>query len=112
MVHLLFITMAYFHVISISLIFGGDYPCAHYSLWKLPLCILLLCSMAHYAQCVTIAKSAPCGIRVGNDVARDINCDVTIGNGVARDINCDVTIGNDVAMCTYHGITMDIMTLL
>ncbi len=30
-------TMACFHVISISVIYGEDYPCAHYFLWRLPL---------------------------------------------------------------------------
>ncbi len=46
--HLLCRTMACFHVISISLISGGDHPCAHYFLSILPLCALLLCSMTHY----------------------------------------------------------------
>ncbi len=53
-------TMACFHVISISLIFSGDHPCAHYFLWILPLCALLLCSMTHY------------DITMGNDVVRDV----------------------------------------
>ncbi len=41
-------TMACFHVISTSMISGRDHPCAHYFLWILPLCALLLCSMTHY----------------------------------------------------------------
>ncbi len=36
-------TIACFHMIS-----GGDHPCAHYFLWILALCALLLCSMIHY----------------------------------------------------------------
>ncbi len=48
-----------FHVISISLISNGDHPCAHYFLWILPLCALLLCSMTHY------------DITMAHDVARD-----------------------------------------
>ncbi len=41
-------TMACFHLIAISVISSGDHPCAHYVLWMLPLCALLLCSMTHY----------------------------------------------------------------
>ncbi len=52
-------TMSCFHVISISLISGGDHPCAHYFLWILPLCALHLCSMTHY------------DITMAHDVARD-----------------------------------------
>ncbi len=52
-------TMACFHVISISLISSGDHPCAHYLLWILPLCALLLCSMTHY------------DITMAHDIARD-----------------------------------------
>ncbi len=51
--------MACFHVISIFLIPGGDYPCAHYFLWILPLCALLLSSMTHY------------DITMAHDIARD-----------------------------------------
>ncbi len=47
---------------------------------KLPLSVLLLCSMTHY----------------------DI---ITIGNDIVLDIHCDVTMCNDVATCTYD-ITM------
>ncbi len=53
-------TIACFHVISISLISSGDYPCAHYFfVWILPLCALFLCSMTHY------------DITMADDVARD-----------------------------------------
>ncbi len=52
-------TMACFHVISTSLISDGDHPCAHYFLWILPLCALLICSMTHY------------DITMGHDVVRD-----------------------------------------
>ncbi len=69
--------MACFHVISISLISNGDYPCA-----------LLLLSMTHY------------DITMGNDVARDAHCNITMGNDNVRDIHCDVTMSNDIAMCT------------
>ncbi len=72
-------TMACFHVISISMIFDGDYPCAHHFMWRLPLSTLLLCSMTHY--------------------------DITMGNNVARDIHCDVRISNDITMCTSQYIT-------
>ncbi len=43
-------TMARFYVISIDkgVDKGGVYCCAHYILWRLPLCALLLCSMTHY----------------------------------------------------------------
>ncbi len=61
-------------MIFISLICGGDHPCAHYFLWILPLCALLLCSMTHY--------------------------DITMAHDVARDIHCHATMDNYVAMCT------------
>ncbi len=72
--------MACFHVIPISLMSGGDHPCAHYLhympyyglfscdphildvWWRSPLCSLLalpLCSMTHY------------DITMGHDVVRD-----------------------------------------
>ncbi len=76
--------------------FCGDCPCAHYFLWRLPLCTLLLHSMTHY------------DITMGNDVARDAHCNITMGNDIAKDIHCDVTMSNDVAMCTSQCI----MTLL
>ncbi len=77
-----------FHMISISLISGGDHPCAHYFVWILPLCVLRLCSMTHY------------DITMAHDVARDAHCGTTIGSDVARDIHCDATLDNDIAMCT------------
>ncbi len=39
---------ACFHVIAISLISDADYSCTHYCLWRLPQCVLHLCSMTHY----------------------------------------------------------------
>ncbi len=56
---LLWRIMACFHMISISLISSGDHPCAHYFLWILPVCALLLCSMTHY------------DIRMAHAIARD-----------------------------------------
>ncbi len=80
--------MAYFHVVSISLISTGDHPCAHYFLWILPLCALLLCSMTHS------------DITMGHDVVRDAALWHNNGDNVTRDIHYDVTMDNDVAMCT------------
>ncbi len=57
--HFMLYYMACFHMISISLISGGDHPCTHYYLWGLLLCVLLLCSMTHYY------------ITMGHDIARD-----------------------------------------
>ncbi len=53
-------TMACFHVISISLISGGDRRCAPFFLGILPLCALLLCSITHY------------DITMAHDIARDV----------------------------------------
>ncbi len=67
--------MACFHVISISLISGGDHPCAHYfyvpwlimtSQW-----VMMLLGMPHY------------GTTMGDNVTRDIHYDVTMDNGIA-----------------------------
>ncbi len=54
-------TMSCFHMISISLISGGDHPCAHYFLWLLPLYALLLCSMTHHdiTMAHDVARGAP-----------------------------------------------------
>ncbi len=81
-------TMACVHVISRSLISGGDHPCAHYFLWILPLCALLLCSMTHY------------DMTMAHDIARMPHCGTTMGNDVVRDIHCDATMDNDVTMYT------------
>ncbi len=89
-------TITCFHVISISLISGGDHTCTHYFLWRLPLCTLLLCSMTHY------------DITMGHNISGDAPLCHLIGNDGARDIHCDVTMGNDVAICTSQCI----MTLL
>ncbi len=73
-------TMAYyglFSVISISLISGGDHPCAYY---------------LHYFY-------VPWPI-MGHDVDSDAHCSTTMGNDVAMDIHCDITMDNDVVMCT------------
>ncbi len=85
--------MACFHVISITVISGGDHivlttVCGYY------LCALLLCSMTHY------------DITMAHELLKMTHCGITVGNDVVRDIHCDVTMCNDVAMCTYHGITM------
>ncbi len=67
--------MACFHMISISLISGGDHPCAHYVLWILPMCALLLCSMTLYdiTMAHEVGRMPHCGTTMGNDVARDIH---------------------------------------
>ncbi len=84
--------MACCHVISISLISDGDYPYAHYFMWRLLLCALLLCSITHYDS------------TMGNHVVSDTHCNITMGNDIDRDIHCDVTMSNDVAMCTSQCI--------
>ncbi len=85
-------TMACFHMISISLIFDEDYRCAYYFLCRLPLCVLLVCSMTHY------------DITMGSDIAREANCNITMGNDVARNIHYNITMSNGIAMCTSQCI--------
>ncbi len=83
-------------MISISLISDGDHLCELYFWWRLPLCILSLCSMTHY------------DITIGNDVANDAHCNITMGNDVARDPHCYVTMSKDINRFTSQYI----MTLL
>ncbi len=64
------------------------YPCSALLFVELPLCALLLCSMAHF------------DITMDNDVVRDAHFNITMGTDIARDIHCDVTMSNDIAMCT------------
>ncbi len=89
-------TMPCFHVISISLIFGGHHPCAHYILWRLPLCALLLHCMT--SQWVTMLLGMPhYGITMGNDIARVmmllcVHHNAFIYNDIAMNLVCYVLL--------------------
>ncbi len=72
--------MTYFHVISISLISGGDH--------------VVLTTFCGYYPCVHYF----CGFTVGNDVAKDMHCDVTMGNDLAMCTYHGITMHSDVTM--------------
>ncbi len=93
-------TMVCFHVISISMISRGDYLCAHYFLWRMPQCTLLLCSINHY------------NITMVNGINRNDYCDITIGNNIARDIYCDIIMSNDDAMKIFYYVLLHIIMIL
>ncbi len=86
---LLCCTMDCFHVISISLISGGDHPvlitvCGYYP-------------YVHYCYVPWLIMTSQ-WILTHYDITMDSG--TTMGNDVARDIHCDATMDNDVAMCT------------
>ncbi len=92
--------MACFHVISTSLISGGDHPYAHYFLLILPLCALLLCSMTHYD--ITMLLGMPhCRTTMSNDVYRDVHYDVKMDNDVAMNLLCYVLL-RQIMILLFH----------
>ncbi len=103
-------TMACFHMISISLISGGDhpvlttfyghYPCVHY--FNVP-CLIMTSQWV-----MTLLGMSHCRTTMGNNIARDIHYDVTMENDVAG-----ITMDNDIAMNLFCYVSLhQIMILL
>ncbi len=80
-------------MVCLSLISSGDDSCAHYFLWILPLCALLLCSMTHYD--ITLWH---------HDGAKDVHYDVTMDNDVAMNLFCYVFLCQIIILLFHQWI--------